>query len=123
MGRTHPVRLIAELNEIRDELAKEVAKLEPGQFDSSPAPAMEMKTCKALLREIGSMEKICMGWLIQQKELDWEKCVTWSGDDAESHMKDLAAVRAETLAYLKDCTEEKLETAVALPESWYQYFN
>jgi hypothetical protein len=34
----------------------------------------------------------------------------------------LEKVRAETLTYLRDCTEERLETPIPLPEAWYEYF-
>ena|ERR1051325_9925044 len=122
MGRPHRDRLLHSLAEVRKELAEEVAKLKPEEFDNSPNPALEMKTCKGLLQEIGTMEKLSMGWLIEQKMASWESAVAWSGDSAESTMRDLEAIRADTIAYLNGCTEDKLETPVPLPEEWYQYF-
>src|SRR5205823_4012264 len=102
--------------------AGEVAKLKPEEFDWSPKPELEMKTCKGLLQEIGTMEQLCIGWLVDQQMADWATAVSWSGDTAESTIKDLDAIRAKTLGYLNGCTEEQLETPVPLPESWYQYF-
>src|SRR6185369_8440441 len=122
MGRPHSERLLFDLNEVRKELEIEVTKLKSEEFEYSPSPEQGMKSCKALLHEIGSMEKICMTWTIRQEMLGWETAVAWSRADAASTLKDLAAIRAETLAYLKDATEDKLQTPIPVPEEWRQYF-
>jgi hypothetical protein len=122
MGRPYVKRLLHDLNEVRTELSTEVGKLKPEEFDWSPKPELEMKTCKALLQEIGTMEKICMNWVVNRQMLDWSTAVLWSGDTAASIMKDLEAVRNDTLAYLRDATEEQLQTAQPVPDEWRQYF-
>ena len=122
MGRPHKERLLHDLNEIRTELAGEIGKLNPEEIDYSPSPENKMKTVKDLLQEIGTMEKITIGWLIEGKMAPWETAVAWSGSTAESTMKDLEAVRADTLRYLSDQTEESLQTPVPLPQEWHQYF-
>ena len=119
MGRPHKDRLIYDFGEIRTELTAEVAKLKPEEFNWAPRP--DMKSFKALLQEIGSMEKLSINWVAKQEMLDWETAVAWSGDTAEAIMNDLEAVRAETLAYLEGCTEEKLQTPIPVPDAWRQY--
>lgn len=69
------------------------------------------------------MEKICMTWTTHQEMLGWETAVAWSGNTAESTLKDLAAIRAETLAYLNASTEETLETPIPVPSEWREYFS
>ena len=122
MGRPHSERLLFDLNEVRKELEMEVDKVKAEEFEYSPSPDLGMKSCKALLQEIGSMEKICMTWTAHQQMLGWETAVAWSGNDAVSTMKDLAAIRAETLAYLKDAGEDKLQAPIPVPAEWRQYF-
>ena len=122
-GRPHKERLLHELNEIRAELAEEVNRFKPEEFDWAPGP--DMKTCRKLLQEIGTMEKVCVHWLAAQSMLNWEE--TWdslagSGSDAPSVMQALEKVRAETLNYLNQCTEESLQTPVPLLEDWHGYF-
>jgi uncharacterized damage-inducible protein DinB len=119
-GRPHRDRLLQELSDIRKELTEEAHKLKPEEFNWAPRP--DMKTCKALLQEIGTMEKICVSWITQQTKLEWDKAVAWSGQDARAILSDLEKTRAETLRYLNSCTEEKLQTPVALPEAWHQYW-
>lgn len=119
-GRPHRERLLHSLKEIRDELAAEVARVEPTAFDW--APAESMKSYKALLREIGTMEKESVTWLTSGALLEWDSAVAWSGDNFVSTISDLAAIRAETVAYLVGATEENLQTPTPLPESWKQYF-
>ena len=43
MGRPHKDRLIYDFSEIRTELAAEVAKLKPEEFNWAPRP--DMKSC------------------------------------------------------------------------------
>src|ERR1041385_6595495 len=119
MGRPHKDRLLYDLAEVRKELTEEVGKLKPEEFNY--APKDDMKSCKALLQEIGSMEKICINWVDKLQMLEWDAAVSWSGDNAVDIMKDLAAIRGETLAYLNAATEESLQVGVPVPEEWKQY--
>jgi uncharacterized damage-inducible protein DinB len=118
-GRGHKERLTSEMGDIRKELTEEVKKLKPEEFGWAPRP--DMKSCKALLQEIGTMEKICVHWIAKQNKLDWDKAVQWSGNDSQATLTDLEKLRAETLQYLSDCTEEKLQTPVPVPQEWQQY--
>jgi hypothetical protein len=58
-GRSHRERLLKELSVIRRELSEEVQRLTPEEFDWAPRP--DMKSFKAFLLEIGTMEKFCWG--------------------------------------------------------------
>lgn len=117
-GRPHRDRLLNSLNSVREELLQVAGQIPPDQFDW--APGADMKSFKAQLREIGTMERISTAWLSRKEELDWETAVAWTGEDLESTLGDLASVRNETLAYLKDTGEQQLETPVKTP--WDHYF-
>lgn len=123
-GRPHRDRLLYELNEIRVELTREVQRFQPEEIDWAPRPGM--KSCRALLTEIGTMEKVCVHLISHGEELDWketEAAIAWAGSEPAAAIRSLDQVRAGTLAYLKECTEERLQTPVPLPQSWYQYFD
>jgi hypothetical protein len=60
-GRPHAQRLEKDLGEIRNELATEVGQLKPEELGWAPQPGM--KTYRALLQEIGTMEQLCARWL------------------------------------------------------------
>ena len=51
--------MLKELRVIRRELSEEVQRLSREEFDWAPRP--DMKSFKALLLEIGTMEKFCWG--------------------------------------------------------------
>jgi uncharacterized damage-inducible protein DinB len=121
-GRTHKERLIKDLNEIRGELRKELALVKPENFEWAPEPSM--KSYKALLLEIGTMEKLCAGWMADKKMEGWGEAETslgWDGTDVESLLASLEKVREKTLAYLESCTEEQLQTPIDMPVEWHQY--
>jgi uncharacterized damage-inducible protein DinB len=83
-----------------------------------------MKSCKALLAEIGAMETMCTQFWLYGKEADWG-AVTQELERNESPaalLKALEAIRAETLAALHDATEDDLQAPLTLPESWHGYF-
>lgn len=112
-------RLLFELEDVRKELLEVVNKLKPEEFDWRPRP--DMKSPKALLQEIGTMEKISMTVVAGGPKLEWEKAVSWSGDDAKAILKDLEKIRKETVRYLKTA-DEKLLKPLQLPKAWQQYF-
>jgi uncharacterized damage-inducible protein DinB len=113
-------RLLWELEDIRQELVDIVRKLKPEEFDWHPRP--DMKSPKDLLQEIGTMERVCMTVAAGRPKPDWEKAVTWSGNDAGTTLKDLEKIRAETVSFLKPATDEQLVRSIPVPESWRQYF-
>lgn len=122
-GRTHRDRLQQELTEIRAELANEVSRLKPEEFDWAPAEGM--KTYRQHLLEIGTMEKICRHWLTDQVVMDWGEL--WdafdrSGPDPLSLLTALQQDRVETLAWLSEASEEKIQSPIEVHETWYQYF-
>jgi uncharacterized damage-inducible protein DinB len=122
-GRPHSERLLKNLKEIRTELNGEIQRIKPEQWDWAPGP--EMKTFRALLLEIGAMEKVCIHWVARREMLDWEevqKSLGWQGTDPTAAIESLARVRSETIQYLERCTEEQLQTPVAVPGEWRQYW-
>jgi uncharacterized damage-inducible protein DinB len=123
-ARPHRDRLLYELNEIRKELIAEVHRLKPEEYDWAPRP--DMKSCRALLQEIGTMEKICVHYLERLEMLDWNEVagtLAPPGGDATAALAGLEQVRLQTVSYLNDSSEERLQTPVSLPESWHQYFD
>lgn len=118
--RPHSERLLHDLKEVRDELAAEIQRVKPEEFDTPPAEGM--RSYKALLQEIGTMEKLCTTWLATGVMPEWDGAIAWSGEDAASTMADLDKVRAETIAYLERMDEGGLETPKRLPDDWLQYF-
>jgi hypothetical protein len=122
-GRPHKERLRSDLTEIRKELTEEVQRLKPEEMDWAPAP--EMKTFRALLAEIGAMEKICVHWLAHQAIADWgeiDSDLRRAADNPQTILSALGEVRWETLDALNACSEERLQTAVPVPEEWRQYW-
>jgi hypothetical protein len=122
-GRPHSQRLLGELKEIRSELNGEIQRIQPDKWDWAPGP--DMKSYRALLLEIGAMEKVCIHWVIRKETLDWEavqKSLAWEGTDPTAAVESLARVRAETVQFLESCTEEQLQTPLAVPEEWRQYW-
>jgi uncharacterized damage-inducible protein DinB len=120
-GRPHAERLIKELNETRNELANETKGLQPEDLSWAPKP--DMKTYGALLQEIGAMEQLCIRWLTQRAMLDWhevEKSLAAATDPA-ALLRSLEEIRAETLKYLRDSSEETLETPIEVAEDWHKY--
>ena len=120
-GRPHAERLRFDLDEIRGELAGTIRELGPEAFDQAPGP--DMKTCKQLLQEIGTIEEVSRRWITQQEIADWG--TVWQEldkPDAGALVSALEEIRAKTLDYLAGCTEEQLQTPIPLPPMWYQYF-
>jgi uncharacterized damage-inducible protein DinB len=122
LGRPHAERLRYDLDEIRRELIAVVRKFPPEEMDGTPAPGM--KSCKALLLEIGAMEALNRRWVSHQEMLDWQAVwETLEGDSVEAVLAALDRVRAETLVYLDNVTEDQLQTPIPLPEVWRQFFD
>jgi hypothetical protein len=123
VGRPHSQRLLSELKETRAELIGEIQRIKPEEWDWAPGP--EMKSYRALLLEIGAMERICVHWIIHREMLSWEnsqKAIAWEGSDPKAAVEALARVRSDTVQYLERCTEEQLQTPVPVPEEWRQYW-
>jgi uncharacterized damage-inducible protein DinB len=122
--RPHKDRLLFDLNATRQELISEASRFTPEEFDWTPAEGM--KSCKALLVEIGTMETICSQFWIHQKMRDWGAITAELEQRAESPsslLKALDEIRAETVSALRDSTEDDLQAPLSLPESWHGYFN
>lgn len=121
LGRPHAERLRYDLDEIRTELVAVVKGFLPEELNWAPRP--DMKSCKQLLLEIGTMEELSRRWVTHRELPDWG--TTWNsldGADADAVLAALDGVRAETLNYLRGCTEEQLQTPIPVPESWQQFF-
>jgi len=113
-------RIVEMLEHIRSELLKTLDGTTPEEFLWEPRPGM--KSAKALLREIGTMEKMHTLFLVEGTEGNWEDVVPWRGDGLDDTIADLKAVRAETLDFLKYCSTEDFEASRAIPEPWQQWW-
>ena len=123
-ARPHAQRLQGDLDEIRAQLLEIVQALTPEELDWSPRPDLKMKSFKQQLQEIGTMEKLTAHMAQHQEVLDWN--TVWQSldkPDIAALLSDLAAIRAETLAYLDACTEERLQTPIPLDAEWQGYFH
>ena len=121
-GTPHGARLERELNETRKELLGEIRSLTAEDLSWAPKP--DMKSYAALLQEIGVMEKLCIRWLKESATLDWREedaALASLATDPDKILQALEAIRAETLQYLRETSEEKLETPIAVAEDWRQY--
>ena len=121
-GRPHRDRLLNDLEQIRKQLIGEVQRMKPEELDWAPRP--DMKSCRALLMEIATMEKGRMHWLSDREILDWkeiENSLAWPDKEPQSALNALERVRADTLAYLKHRTEAELESAISVPEEWQRH--
>jgi uncharacterized damage-inducible protein DinB len=113
-GRPHKDRLLKELNVIRAELTEEVQRIRPEELEWAPRP--DMKSFKALLVEIGWMEKFYTSWLLHQAVVEWEHTVESLANEPDAVLEAMGQVREETLTYLNACSEEQLQTPVPLPD-------
>lgn len=123
-GRPHAARLRADLEEIRAELLQTVQGLGAEELDWSPKPDLQMKSFKQILQEIGTMEKLTCHMAVHHEVLDWGQ--VWEAletEDVATLLAGLAAIRAETTAFLETCTEEQLQTPVPLNAEWQGYFH
>lgn len=120
MSKERVERLMADLKSVRSELFKEAEAIKPEEFAWEPRPGM--KSAKALLQEIGTMEKVCVHHLKTGKTVSWDQAVSWSGNDAQAIMGDLDKIRKETLAHLKGLSDADLDRPHQLPKEWEQYF-
>lgn len=120
MPKERVERLTKDLKSVRDELFKEAEALKPEEFNWEPRPGM--KSAQALLKEIGTMEKVCVHQLKTGKIVPWETAVSWSGADVKTTLGDLEAVRRDTLSYLSSLTDADLDRSHKLPKEWEQYW-
>lgn len=123
MGRPHRDRLLSNLKEIREQLDSLVAAIPAAEFEFAPKP--DMKSIRAILLEIGTMEKVCVAWAHHKELADWQAtwdALDWGDGGGDAAVAVLTRVRAETIAYLEGCTEATLETPISLDPSWHGYF-
>lgn len=122
--RPHVQRLRGDMAEIRAELLQIVQALTPEELNWSPRPDLNMKSCKQILLEIGTMEKVTCHMAQHHAELDWN--TVWQSldkNDSTTLLSSLSAIRADTLAFLDTCTEEQLQTPLPLTPEWQGYFH
>jgi uncharacterized damage-inducible protein DinB len=120
--RPHADRLLADLDEVRQELIREASRIPPQHLNW--APATGMKSYRDLLIEIGAIESENL-YLVIQGKADWDAAmarVGGKGPDVMAVLNDLARGRAETVAFLEKATEEDLQRPIPLPETWYVFF-
>ncbi len=109
-----------ELEGIRNELIETAKDIKTEEFTWEPRPGM--KSAKALLQEIGVMEKLHTLFLAENKLADWQSAVSWSGDGVADILGDLQKIRAEALAFLESCSEEDFVAPRVIPEPWQQWW-
>ncbi len=123
-GRSHAQRLRGDLVEIRAELLQTVQTLTPEELNWSPRPDLNMKSYKQVLQEIGAMESVTRHIAQYHEETDWN--VAWQlldKNDVAELLSALAAIRAETVAFLESCSEAQMQTPVPLTPEWQGYFH
>ena len=120
MGRVHSERLLHNLQDVRRELTETVSPIPDDELGW--APAEDMKSYRALLQEIGCMERICTRWLATGDFLEWDMPGHVPANSTQSALQDLSTIRAETKAYLETVDESTLQTAVPVPAEWQQYW-
>lgn len=121
-GRPHGDRLLSDLKDIRKELLGELRGIQPEEFDWAPKEGM--KSFKALVVEIATMEELCAGLAATGDTPEWEAVDEGFRRRATSPEQGIAVleeVRSKTNRYLGSTSEEKLETAVPVPAEWQQY--
>lgn len=121
-GRPHSVRLLFDLAEIREELNKEVGGIADDELDWIPAPGM--KSYRSLLAEIGCVEAENLS-LIKTGVADYKPTEAILRDPSLGTarlLKELGELRAQTVSYLEQVSEETLQVPLNLPEDWYQFF-
>ena len=117
--RPHTQRLLHNLDDIRKEFTETVSPIEDDELDWAPADGM--KSYRALLQEIGAMEKLCTHWLANGGLLEWDMSAYAPSATTQSALRELGTIRDETRAYLQNASEEKLETLIDVPADWQQY--
>ena len=120
MGTSHAARLQKSLAEVRKELVDTVKDISDEEFGWAPREGM--KSYRALLQEIGTMEKLCDSWLTTGNILPWDMPAYVNGDSAGTALADLESIRSGSSAILAKATEEQLQTPVGVPEDWQQYW-
>lgn len=120
MGTPHAARLQKGLAEVRKELIETVKDITDEEFGWAPREGM--KTYRALLQEIGTMEKLTNSWLTTGQILAWDMPAYVSGDSVQAALADLDSIRFATNSYLESATEDKLQTPIAVPQDWQQYW-
>ncbi len=120
MGRPLAQRLLLNLADIRKELIETVRQVPDADLEWAPAEGM--KSYRAQLQEIGTMEKLCMGFIDSGELLPWEMSAYAPSATVEAGLAELEAIRSQTIAYLESASEDKLQTPVASPDDWKQYF-
>jgi uncharacterized damage-inducible protein DinB len=120
MPRPHSERILKTLAEVRTELIETAQNIPDPELDWAPAEGM--KPYRELLQEIGTMEKLTIAWLAEGRELPWDMGAYVSTDSIAAVLRDLEVVRTETKAYLETASEEKMQTPIAVPAEWQQYW-
>src|SRR5437868_2656832 len=119
MSRPHNQRLLDNLRDIRKELTQVVSPIPDSELEWAPKEGM--KSYRALLQEIGTMEKLCTAFLATGELLDWDMPAHVPAASLSSALQELTAIREETNRYLESISEEKLETSIPVPGPWQQY--
>lgn len=120
MSRTRKERMLTFLDEVRQELLKTAEPITAEEFTWEPRPGM--KSAKALLEEIGTMERMHTVFLTQNEVVGWQEAVRWSGQTLSSTLDDLKEIREETLRFFQGCSDEEFEAPRPIPEPWQKWW-
>src|SRR5438105_4118023 len=107
METPHAARLQKSLAEVRKELIDTVKDISDEEFGWAPREGM--KSYRALLQEIGCMEKLCESWLRTGEILPWDMPAYVNGDSLQKAINDLELIRSLTNDYLVSATEDQLQ--------------
>jgi uncharacterized damage-inducible protein DinB len=121
--RSRATRLKIELDAIREQLNEQIDAIPPDELGWKPKP--DMKSFQDLLLEIGAQERISLRWVRERETLEWSEAwdaIRREGEETGSFREALARVRAETLGFLAEAEEERLQTPAPLPQEWRAAF-
>lgn len=120
--RPHAERLLFDLSEIRQELLQEAGRIPSEELDWVPADGM--KSYRRLLIEIACVEAENIG-LIKSGNADYKAVEARLSDpalDTASLLNGMQDLRAETIEYLSQVSEEALQTPIAMPSGWEVFY-
>jgi uncharacterized damage-inducible protein DinB len=116
----HREQIKTELAETRKGLVELCQDISDEDFVWEPRPGM--KSVKAQLEECGIMDKLHAHLVTTGEMLDWKTAITWSGENVEAYLKDLAAIRKETNQVIDNISDDAWFSPIAIPEEWKQWW-
>jgi len=120
MARVLAARLRHDLTSTREELVKTMS--ESPSVDLEWSPAGEMKTYRAILKEIGAMEVESAIFLQTGRVPEWSEAESKVSEGPLPALREsLTEIRRETLSLLDGADDRWLETPVDIPTEWVKF--